>query len=208
MSLSLPFANSKTKKMTLSEQVFGCGYNEALIHQVVTSYLSNARSHTKAQKTRSEVRGGGAKPWRQKGSGRARAGSIRSPIWRGGGVTFAAKPRAIQNKVNREMYRGAMRSIFSTLLSQERIFLFEEPKFDAPKTKLMLDFLEKKLALPKDKCITLVVTEFNENLFLASRNLLRLCVVEARELDPYLLVRSDLVLATESAVKEIEECFS
>src|SRR6187551_2932803 len=136
--MELKFANSK-KKLELADEVFACDFNEPLIHQIVTAYMAGGRAGTKAQKTRAEVRGGGAKPWKQKGTGRARAGTIRSPIWRTGGVTFAAKPRCFKQKVNKKMYKGALRSIFSELIRQDRLKLVDSFTVDAPKTKALLN---------------------------------------------------------------------
>jgi large subunit ribosomal protein L4 len=160
------FGKKSAGKVKLSDSIFGADYNEALIHQVVTAYMAGSRAGTKAQKTRSEVRGGGKKPWRQKGLGRARAGTIRSPIWRGGGVTFAAKPRDFSQKVNKKMYRGAMRSILSELARQERLILIDDFVLEDAKTK---SFVEKFNEL-KLKEALIITNEISENLYLASRN--------------------------------------
>jgi len=190
--------------MQVSEQVFGAEFKPALIHQVVVAYLAGGRSGTKAQKNRSAVRGGGAKPWRQKGTGRARSGTIRSPIWRAGGVTFAARPRDYSQKVNKKMYRGAMRSILSELLRQERLMVVDSIGVSAPKTKELVGKLND-LGLSE----ALIITEApDENLELAARNLYRVDVRSVMEIDPASLIAFDRVLATAGAVKMLEERLS
>lgn len=187
--------------ITVSDASFDHAFNETLVHQVVVSYLAGARSGTKAQKTRSEVRGGGAKPWRQKGSGRARAGTIRSPLWRGGGATFAAKPRDYSQKINRKMYRGAMRAIFSELFRQQRIVVVEDFSIEAPKTKALLAKL-KELDLPE----ALIITEqVSRELELAARNIPSVGVIDSSKVNPVALIGFDKVLLTVSALKKIEE---
>ncbi|RNC79207.1 50S ribosomal protein L4 [Piscirickettsia salmonis] len=188
----------------VSEDTFGREFNEALIHQVVTAYMAAGRQGTKAQKTRSEVRGGGAKPWRQKGTGRARAGTIRSPIWRTGGVTFAAKPRDFSQKVNRKMYRGAMRSILSELVRQDRLVIVEKLALSAPKTKELSSLL-KELQLND---VLIVSHDVEEKLYLAARNLKNVDVRDVSGLDPVSLVAFDKVLVTVDALKQIEEAFA
>ena len=184
-----------------SEQVFGADYNEALVHQVVTAYMAAARSGTKAQKNRSAVSGGGAKPFRQKGTGRARAGTTRSPLWRTGGKTFAAQPRSYAQKVNRKMYRGAVRSILSELVRQERLSVVDSLDLDAPKTKLLLGKLKDM-----DLGDTLIVTaEIDETLELAARNLYSVGVMTASEVDPVSMMAFEHVLMTEAAVRRVEE---
>ncbi len=190
--------------LELSDVCFGAPYNEPLIHQVVTAYLSNARAGTKAQKTRAEVSGGGSKPWRQKGTGRARAGTTRGPIWVGGGRAFAAKPRSYDQKVNRKMYRAAMRSMLSELLRQERLVVADEIGVAAPKTKE----LKKKLAELGIERGLIVVADFDVNLWLAARNLPQLEVVEARSVDPLSLVGAPAVVVTKAAAKSLEERFA
>jgi len=185
----------------VSDGAFGAPFNEPLVHQVVVAYLAGARAGTKAQKTRAQVRGGGAKPWRQKGTGRARAGSIRSPIWRGGGVTFAATPRDFSQKVNRKQYRAAMRSILSELVRQERLLLCEEFKVEAPKTKELVN----KLAPLVGKSVLIVTQEADMNLLLAARNLHSVEVSEARGVDPVRLVAYDAVIMTVPALRVLEE---
>lgn len=184
----------------VSEAVFGREFSEALVHQVVTAYLAGARAGTKAQKNRGDVRGGGRKPWRQKGTGRARAGSIRSPLWRGGGVTFAARPRDHAQKVNRKMYRGAMRAIVSELLRQGRLTVVPEIDVPEPKTKLFLKTLGE---LRRGR--TLVVTDqCSEALYLASRNVPDVLVLDSDALDPVSLVGAERVVMTVGAVKKLE----
>ena len=185
----------------ISEVTFGREYNEALIHQVVVAYMATRRQGTKSLKTRSEVRGGGAKPYRQKGTGRARAGTIRSPIWRGGGQTFAAKPRDYSQKVNRKMYRGAMRSILSELIRQDRIIVTNNFSVEAPKTKEVQSLL-KDFALEN---VLVVVEELDHNLYLGARNLKNVDVVDVQGVDPVTLIGSEKVLFTVSALKRLEE---
>ena len=187
--------------LQVSETTFGREFNEALVHQVVVAYAAAARQGTRAQKTRSEVSGGGKKPWRQKGTGRARAGTIRSPIWRGGGVTFAAKPQDHSQKVNRKMYRGAIQSILSELVRQERLVVVEKFGVEAPKTKELLT----KLQALDLKDVLIVTPEVEENLFLAARNLYKVDVRDVTGIDPVSLIAFDKVLMTADAVKQIEE---
>ena len=184
-----------------SDSVFGAEYNEALIHQVVTAYLAGARSGTKAQKTRSAVSGGGAKPFRQKGTGRARAGTSRSPLWRGGGKIFAAQPRSYAQKVNRKMYRGAVRSILSELVRQDRLSVVSELGLAAPKTKELV----AKLDALKLKDVLILVDEHDEALLLAARNLPGVDVMTATEVDPVSMIAFEHVLATEAAIRRLEE---
>jgi large subunit ribosomal protein L4 len=192
----------KKKKIDLAETVFGCEYNEPLIHQVVTAYMSAGRAGTAAQKTRSEVRGGGIKPWAQKGSGRARAGTIRSPIWRKGGVTFAAKPRSYEQKVNKKMYRAAIRSILSELIRLERMSVVESFAVEAPKTRVLIEMLNDMKMGQK----VLIITEtVDENLYLSSRNLRYVDVRDVAAVDPVALVGSEKVLITVGALKQLEE---
>lgn len=185
----------------VSDVTFGKEYNEALVHQVVTAYLAAARQGTRAQKTRSEVSGGGAKPWRQKGTGRARAGTIRSPIWRTGGTTFAAKPQNFAQKVNKKMYRAAMRSILSELARQDRLIAVEAFTVDAPKTKALVAKL-KEMNLSK---VLIVTAEVDTNLFLAARNIPYVEVVDVAAADPVSLVAYDKVLVTVPALRQFEE---
>ena len=187
--------------LQVSETTFGREFNEALIHQVVVAYANGARQGTRAQKSRSEVSGGGKKPWRQKGTGRARAGSIRSPIWRSGGVTFAARPQDHSQKVNKKMYRAALQSILSELVRQDRLVVVEKFGVDAPKTKELLT----KLQALDLKDVLIVTPEVEENLFLAARNLYKVDVRDVTGIDPVSLIAFDKVLMTADAVKQIEE---
>jgi large subunit ribosomal protein L4 len=187
--------------LELADASFGVEFNEPLVHQVVTAYLAAARAGTKAQKTRAEVSGSGKKPWKQKGSGRARVGSIRSPIWVGGGRAFAARPRSFEQKVNRKMYRGALRSMLSELLRQERLVVTEQFGVAQPKTKE----LATKLADMGFVRGLIVVDAFDMNLWLAARNLRNVDVIEAKLVDPVSLAGADKVLVTAAALKVIEE---
>jgi large subunit ribosomal protein L4 len=191
-------------KVGVSEEVFGAGFNESLVHQVVVSYMAGARSGTKSQKTRSEVRGGGIKPWRQKGTGRARAGTIRSPLWVGGGRAFPGKNRDFSQKVNKKMYRGAMKSILSELNRSGRLIVVDDFKVEAPKTR---DFQAKLNVLGvKD---ALVITEaFDEYLYLSARNLYHADVCDVSSVDPLSLVGFKNVVMTQGAVKQLEEKFA
>lgn len=190
------------KKLEVMDNVFACDFNEALIHQVVTSYMNSGRAGTKAQKNRSAVSGGGIKPWRQKGTGRARAGTIRSPIWRKGGVTFAAQPRSYEQKVNKKMYRGALRSILSELLRTDRLVIVEDIELETHKTK---SFLEKMETLKIGKEVLVITAAVNENLYLATRNLPNVDVRDVAAIDPVSLVGNEKVLMTVAALKQIEE---
>ena len=187
--------------LELADATFGAAFNESLVHQVVTAHLAAARAGTKAQKTRSEVSGSGKKPWKQKGTGRARVGSIRSPIWVGGGRTFAARPRSFEQKVNRKMYRGAMRSVLSELLRQERLVVTSELGVSAAKTKELRGKLEK-LGFTKG---LVIVEAFDMKLWLAARNLPNVAVLEAQLIDPVSLVGADKVVITAAALKIVEE---
>ncbi|MEE4294206.1 MAG: 50S ribosomal protein L4 [Xanthomonadales bacterium] len=189
------------KGMKVSEATFGRDFSEALVHQVVTAYLAGARAGTKAQKNRSAVSGGGAKPWRQKGTGRARAGTIRSPLWRSGGKTFAAEPRDHSQKVNRKMYRGAMQSILSELLRQDRLIVVQSLELKEPKTKALAAELA---GLGFEKGL-IVVGDVNENVYLASRNIPGVYTVDVTGLDPVSLVSADKVVLTVEAVEKIQE---
>ena len=190
--------------LEVSETTFGLEFNEALVHQVVVAFGAGARQGSKAQKTRSEVRGGGAKPWRQKGTGRARAGTIRSPIWRSGGVTFAAKPQDHSQKVNRKMYRGAIKSILSELVRQERLVVVENFAVETPKTKELV----AKLNGLELKDVLIVTPEVDENLFLSARNLYKVDVRDVAGIDPVSLIAFEKVLITADAVKQLEEALA
>jgi large subunit ribosomal protein L4 len=198
--MKLDFTGAKGA-VEVSEATFGREFNEALVHQVVTAYAAGARQGSRAQKTRSEVSGGGKKPWRQKGTGRARAGTIRSPIWRSGGVTFAAKPQDHSQKVNKKMYRGAIQSILSELVRQERFVVVENFEVETPKTKA----LAAKLNEMSLKDVLIITEEVSENLFLSARNLYKVDVRDAATIDPVSLIAFDKVLVTAGAVKQIEE---
>ncbi len=193
-----------TGSVEVSDSTFGKDFNEALVHQVVTAYLAGARQGTKAQKTRSDVSGGGAKPFRQKGTGRARAGTIRSPIWRSGGTTFAARPRDFSQKVNKKMYRAAMRCILSELVRQERLVVVESFSVDAPKTK---QFIAKMDEYSLQNAL-LITEDVEINLYLAARNVPHVDVRDAAGIDPVSLVGFDKVLVTVAALKKIEEVLS
>lgn len=194
-------AGGKQGNITLSDETFACKFNEALVHQVLTACRAAARAGTKAQKTRAEVSGGGIKPWRQKGTGRARAGTIRSPIWRKGGVTFAAKPRDFTQKVNKKMYQGALRAILSELVRQDRLLIIDELKLNAPKTKELLD----KLTQLNVQNVLLLTDKLDQNLSLAARNLAHVDTCLATHVSPIDLIGFDKVLVTVPAVKKLEE---
>jgi large subunit ribosomal protein L4 len=185
----------------VSEATFGRDFSEALVHQVVTAYLAGGRAGTKAQKNRSDVRGGGRKPWRQKGTGRARSGTIRSPIWRGGGATFAARPQDHSQKVNRKMYRGAIQAILSELVRQERLIVLDGFDLSTPKTS---DVLKRLSELGFEKGL-IVTAEVDGNLFLSTRNIPNIYVLDVAGLDPVSLVAAEKVVMTVDAVKKIEE---
>lgn len=199
MNLNLAGANAGT--VELADATFDKDFNEALIHQVVTAYLAGARQGSRAQKTRSDVSGGGKKPWRQKGSGRARAGTIRSPLWRSGGVTFAARPQDHSQKINRKMYRAAMRSILSELVRQDRMVAVETFAVETPKTKQ----LAAKLKSMDLENVLIVTEEVDENLYLAARNIPNVAVVDVAAVDPASLIAFDKVLATVPALRKFEE---
>ena len=199
--MELVISGSKSS-VAVSDATFSREYNEALVHQVVTAYMAGGRQGTRAQKTRSEVNGGGKKPWNQKGSGRARAGTIRSPIWTGGGVTFAAKPQNFEQKINRKMYRAAMQVILSELARQERLVVVEEMTVPTPKTK---EFVSKLQAQGLTDGALIISDEVEENLYLASRNLRNVEVRDVAGVDPVSLVGHDKVVVTVAALKKIEE---
>lgn len=201
LNISEPGKGISDKAVELSEATFGRQYNEALVHQVVVSYMAGARQGTRAQKTRAEVNGGGRKPFRQKGTGRARAGTIRSPIWRGGGQTFASKTQDFSQKVNRKMYRGAMQSILSELIRQERLIVAEDFAVDAPKTKEVQERL-KSFDLEN---VLVVVEEVDSNLYLGARNLRNVEVIDVHAVNPVDLIGFDKVLFTVGALKKAEE---
>jgi large subunit ribosomal protein L4 len=198
MELSVKGAKSKVK---VSEKTFDRPFSEALVHQVINAYMAGARAGTKATKSRSDVRGGGKKPWRQKGTGQARAGTIRSPIWRGGGHTFALRPRDHSQKVNTKMYRGAIQSIFSELLRQDRLEIVKSFDVKEPKTKVLVEMLK-----PYDAKRVLIITEeMGPNLYLASRNIPGVSVIDATAIDPVSLVNAEKVVMTVDALTKVQE---
>jgi large subunit ribosomal protein L4 len=201
MKLKLINAGANGSEIEVSDATFGREFNEPLVHQVLTAYMAAGRSGTKAQKTKAEVRGGGKKPWRQKGTGSARAGSTRSPIWVGGGRAFAASPRSYEQKVNRKMYRGAIRSMLSELARQDRLVVTAGIDLEAPKTRMLVDKL-KELGL---ESVLILVEAYDEKLWLASRNLISVHVLPVASLDPVSLARYEKVLATVGALKMLEE---
>jgi large subunit ribosomal protein L4 len=201
MNLNLAAPDGNGGSVEISDVAFGREFNEALVHQVVTAYLSGARQGTRAQKSRAQVRGGGRKPWRQKGTGRARSGTIRSPIWRSGGVTFAAKPQDHSQKVNRKMYRGALRCIVSELIRQDRLIAIESFSLDTPKTRSLLE----KLKLLDLSDVLIVTESVDDNLYLSARNLKGVEVRDVEALDPVALVSHEKVLITVTALKKVEE---
>jgi large subunit ribosomal protein L4 len=194
-------ATDTNTNITVNDLVFDCPYNEGLVHQAVVTFMNNARSGNSAQKTRSEVRGGGRKPWNQKGTGRARAGTIRSPLWRSGGVTFAAKKRDYTQKINKKMYKGALRSIIGELHRTQRLTVVSEFSCNTVKTK---DFLAKVQALSLKNALV-IMTEVGELEYLASRNLIDYAMCDVASIDPLVLLRYEHVLITADAVKALEE---
>lgn len=201
MELKIVSPGGSKGTVSVSEVAFGREFNQDLVHQAVVAYMAGARQGTKAQKTRAEVSGGGKKPWRQKGTGRARAGTIRSPIWRGGGVTFAAKPRDFEQKLNKKMYRAALQCILSELNRQDRLIVVENFDVDAPKTKVLI----QKLAQYDLSNVLIVTEEISENLYLASRNLHKIGISDVQGVDPVSLIGFDKVVLTVPALKKFEE---
>ncbi len=202
--MDLPVINSKSKT-SVPEAIFNQTVNKELITQLVNSFVSNSHQGTKAQKNRSDVRGGGKKPWRQKGTGRARAGTIRSPIWRGGGVTFAARSKSSEpKKINKKMYKSAMRSIFSSLAENNKIFLSKDISIENPKTKELLKFLEKI----KFNSGLIIVNDLSSNLELAARNIPHIEVTDANFINPIKLLKHDAVLIAEGCLPKLEELFT
>lgn len=201
MELRVTLPGHDGKNIQVSDTVFGQSFNESLIHQIVTAYLSGARAGTKAQKTRSEVRGGGIKPWRQKGTGRARAGTIRSPLWRTGGKTFAAVPRDFKQKVNRKMYESAMRSIWSELVRQDRLLILDELTLSQPKTR---ELVQKLTTLKIDRAL-IVHDNIDRNILLAARNLYKVQLCSPEAINPAILVAYDRIVITVGALKQVEE---
>ena len=197
----MKITTANKKSIEISDSTFSAPYNEALVHQVINAVLAGARSGTKAQKNRSQVSGGGAKPWRQKGTGRARAGTIRSPIWVGGGRTFAARPRDFSQKVNKKMYRAAMRSILSELLREDRLIVLDKFDIKQPKTKEFKKLTEK---LKADSAL-IVNDKFDENLFLSLRNLKNMEYSDVSSINPVSLMRYEKVIINVESLKKIEE---
>ena len=193
--------NGGSGSIEIADTAFSVDFNEPLVHQVITAFLSGGRAGTKAQKNRSEASGGGAKPWRQKGTGRARAGTIRSPIWVGGGRTFAAKPRNFSQKINRKMYRGAMRSMLSELIRQNRLFIVNSIDIKNSKTRDLTKILKKHDL----ESVLIIIENYDENIFLASRNLSNVSVCDVKSMNPVALIRYEKVLVTIKSIKMIEE---
>ena len=194
-------SNTKNKDISISNDVFSKEFNESLIHQAVVSFMASSRQGSAKQKNRSEVRGGGKKPYRQKGTGRARAGTIRSPLWRGGGVTFASRPRDFSKKINKKMYRAAIKSIFSELVRQNRLVAIEKPVLEKPKTKEIASFLNQ-FSLSK---VLIIIDELDINLFLSARNIPNVDVITVREINPINLLKPQKVAVTSEALKQIED---
>ena len=194
-------SSTKNQDINISDNAFSKDFNESLVHQAVVSFMAGSRQGTSKQKTRSEVRGGGKKPYRQKGTGRARAGTIRSPLWRGGGVTFAATPRDYSKKINKKMYRAAIRSIFSELLRQGRLEAIEQPVLEKPKTKEINNFLNE-FSLSK---VLIITDELDINLYLSARNIPNVDIITVREINPVNLLKAQKVAVTADAFKKIEE---
>ena len=194
-------SNTKNKDISISNDVFSKEFNESLIHQAVVSFMASSRQGSAKQKNRSEVRGGGKKPYRQKGTGRARAGTIRSPLWRGGGVTFASRPRDFSKKINKKMYRAAIKSIFSELVRQNRLVAIEKPVLEKPKTKEIASFLNE-FSLSK---VLIITEELDINLYLSARNIPNVDVITVREINPINLLKPQKVAVTSEALKQIED---
>lgn len=202
MQVALVTKNGSNQELQLSKTVFSCRFNEPLVHQVVTAYLAGGRQGTRAQKNRAAVSGGGKKPWKQKGMGRARAGTIRSPLWRSGGVTFAASTQDFSQKVNKKMYRAAMRSICSELLRQGRFIVLESFELENAKTR---DLITKLHDLKIDQKVLIVLEEVNETIYLAARNVHKVELIDVEAINPVDLVRYEKILITAPALKQIEE---
>ncbi len=198
--MQISTADTQTK-VSVNKDIFGCEYNEGLVHQAVTTYMNNARSGNSAQKTRSEVQGGGKKPWRQKGTGRARAGTIRSPIWRSGGVTFAAKPRSYAQKLNKKMYKSALRSILSELNRNKTLELLSDFQVSSPKTK---EFKNKMKELNVTNAL-IILSDVTEEIYLASRNLIDFDICDVTGVNPVSLLKYEKVIMTKDALDKIEE---
>ena len=203
--MELPIVNSKNKSLKVPDSLFNQEVNDNLINQLINSYIDNGHQGTKAQKNRSQVSGGGKKPWRQKGTGRARAGTSRSPIWRGGGVTFAARSKSSNpKKINKKMYKVAMKSIFSSLAKSNKVFISQGIEVGSSKTKEMVSLLKK---IDFDKGL-LIFKELNENLILASRNIPNIEVTEIKSLNPISLLKHKAILISDDCFRELEEIYS
>lgn len=202
MQVALVTKNGSNQELQLSDTVFGCCFNEPLVHQVVTAYLAGGRQGTRAQKNRAAVSGGGKKPWKQKGMGRARAGTIRSPLWRTGGVTFAASTQDFSQKVNKKMYRAAMRSICSELLRQGRLVVLDSFELENAKTRNLVTKLHD---LQLEGKVLIVLEEVNENIYLAARNLHKIELIDVEAINPVNLIHYEKILITAPALKQIEE---
>ncbi|CUX95739.1 50S ribosomal protein L4 [Candidatus Mikella endobia] len=199
--MELILKNTLNKTLTVSEKIFGCTFNKALIHQVLVAYAAEARQGTCCQKNRAEVIGSGKKPWRQKGTGRARSGSVKSPIWRSGGVTFAAKPQDYSKKINKKMYRGAIKSIISELIRQNRLIIVEYFSIQAPKTKLLVQKLQEFFL----NDVLIITDNLEINLFFAARNLYKVKVSNTKSINPINLISFEKVIITVNAIKQIED---
>lgn len=204
MKINLIGSSEKITDFEISDTIFGCEFNETLVHQIVIAYLARARQGTRGQKNRSAVSGGGKKPWKQKGTGRARAGTIRSPIWRKGGVTFAAKNQDYSQKVNKKSYRAALRSILSELMRQERLLIVDSFSVDLPKSKELLN----KLAGLNLSDVLVISDSVDKNLYLAARNLQKIDVCDVIAVDPVSLLSFEKILITIPALKQFEEVLS
>ncbi|WP_343183008.1 50S ribosomal protein L4 [Buchnera aphidicola (Neophyllaphis podocarpi)] len=198
--MELELCDSK-ELIHISSDIFTYEYNKSLIHQITVAYRAKSRQGSKAQKNRAEVKGSGRKPWRQKGTGRARAGSFSSPIWRSGGVTFAAKPRNYSQKVNKKMYKSSLKSIFSELLRENRLLIFNDFKIDYPKTKLLLEKV-KKISFNK---ILIITHKYDKNIFLASRNLYNINICQVTSINPLMLISCKKIIITVEALRNLEE---
>ena len=194
-------SNTKNKDISISNDAFNKEFNESLIHQAVVSFMAASRQGSAKQKNRSEVRGGGKKPYRQKGTGRARAGTIRSPLWRGGGITFASRPRDFSKKINKKMYRAAIKSIFSELVRQNRLVAIEKPILEKPKTKEIARYI---IVFSLSK-VLIITDELDANLYLSARNIPNVDVITVREINPVNLLKPQKVAVTSEALKQIEE---
>jgi len=205
MQIEMQAGDSK-KNLELNDAVFAVPYNNDLVHQVVTAYMAGSRAGTKAQKSRSDVRGGGAKPWKQKGTGRARAGTIRSPIWRSGGVTFAARPRNYEQKVNKKVYKKAISCILSQLINDGCITVVEKFEVNSLKTRDFFNYLKENNCPQND--LLIITAAVSEELYLSSRNIPTIEIIDDHEVNPYILLKYKHIVITEEALKGLEEIFA